>query len=64
VRGKAPERVFLAADFAEVETVRGYVLQFAQLTLRQKPLNRADAWMVLQQVANHQDEALLFGQLG
>ena len=47
VRGEAPEGIFLAADFAEIEPVGSDVLQLAEFTGCQKLLNFSHAGVIL-----------------
>ena len=62
MRRKTPQRVFLAPDFPEVQPVRRDVLQLAKRAAGSQGAEFADARMVLQQVAHHQDAPAIPGQ--
>ena len=59
VRSETPEGVFLAANLAQVQPVRGDVVQLAHVPGRQHGLELLNARMILQQVPHHQHQALL-----
>ena len=58
VRSEAPEGIFLAPDFAEIEPVGSDVLQLAEFAGCQKLLNFSHAGVILKKVPNHEDESL------
>src|SRR5262245_4529924 len=55
MRRKAPQRILLAANFSEVETIRVDILQPAQLALLDQLLKAGDRGMVLEQMSHHED---------
>ncbi len=55
MRAKAPERVLLRAQLAEVEAIAVDVIQIAQLPLVEQLLQPVDRRVVLEQMADHQD---------
>jgi len=61
VRGEAPENVLLAPHLAEVEAVGIDVAQAAQGALTDEGAYADEGGVVLQQVADHEDEAALPG---
>ena len=53
MRCETPERIFFAADFAQVKPVGSDVMQLAQFPRKNHRLQFLDAGMVLQQMPNH-----------
>ena len=62
MRGKAPERVLLTANLAQVQAVGGDITELAQVALAEHGPEAHDAGMVLEQVAHHEDAPVGFGE--
>src|SRR4249920_1492874 len=54
VRRKAPQDVFLAANFSEIETIRIEILQPSETALAHQLLELQKCRVILQQVPDHQ----------
>src|SRR5215469_2433880 len=59
VRRKAPENVFLGADFADVEAIRIDVVDSSQGAIADELLQLDDGGMILEDVAHHQYSAVI-----
>ena len=64
VRAEAPESVLIGAKLAQVETLRVDVADLAELTAGDQVGELPDAGVVAEEVADHQDQAALLGDIG
>jgi hypothetical protein len=58
---ETPEDILLAPHFAQIQAVGIYVAQAAKRALAHQRMHLQECGMILQQVADHQHEAALFG---
>lgn len=63
VRRQVPQRVVLCVELAEAEPVRVDVADFAKLALVDQPLQRLEGGVEPQDMANHEDAAIVLGRL-